>query len=300
MIVVDGRWLLRRHAGCAFPDIIRALGVDARDLFPSNTRRRRPRQRGGRRLRLRRRVRGGALRTEGLPAAPARRAGGHLWNLDGVAPRLSASTPWPAARAPSSPRASRTSTACGRWTCRRRATRAGRASGGPGTAGSSRQRACSAWSSLPMPTRAAGPTGRRSPGRAPTAGSASGSPPARRRQGRVRLRLRRPRPQRPAGRAQGGRAVRSRGRLAGPAGRRGAAERCRRGGHVAAGSAGRRAAARPRRAGHAAAGAGEAGMGRARRLTSAGRGRRRRRAAGRPAGRRRARRCQPRGVRASR
>ena len=36
----DGRWLLKCHAGCAFPNIVRALGVDARDLFPSNGRRR--------------------------------------------------------------------------------------------------------------------------------------------------------------------------------------------------------------------------------------------------------------------
>lgn len=41
----DGRWLLKCHAGCAFGSIIDSLGVEARDLFPSNGHRDRPQRR---------------------------------------------------------------------------------------------------------------------------------------------------------------------------------------------------------------------------------------------------------------
>ena len=85
----DGRWLLKCHAGCAFPNIVRALGVDARDLFPSNS--------NGRRRPQRREVAvydyDGVFEVVRYEPKDFRQRrpdgrGGHLWNLDGVTPRL--------------------------------------------------------------------------------------------------------------------------------------------------------------------------------------------------------------------
>ena len=32
----DGRWLLKCHAGCTFDAVVGALGINPRDLFPTN------------------------------------------------------------------------------------------------------------------------------------------------------------------------------------------------------------------------------------------------------------------------
>ena len=83
----DGRWLLKCHAGCAFPAYVDALGVDVRDIFPSNGRRRSP---------ARREV--AVYDYDGVfevvryePKDRQRRPdgkGGYHWNLKGVTPRL--------------------------------------------------------------------------------------------------------------------------------------------------------------------------------------------------------------------
>ena len=83
----DGRWLLKCHAGCPFDAIVAALGVDARDLFPSNGR-----EPPDRRIVAVYDYDGvfEVVRYDPKDFRQRRRDGrrGYVWNLDGVAPRL--------------------------------------------------------------------------------------------------------------------------------------------------------------------------------------------------------------------
>ena len=84
----DGRWLLKCHAGCTFPSIVGALGIDARDLFPSNGHRRRPQRREAAVYDY-----DGVFEVVRYEPKDFRQRrpdgrGGRLWNLEGVTPRL--------------------------------------------------------------------------------------------------------------------------------------------------------------------------------------------------------------------
>ena len=84
----DGRWLLKCHAGCTFPSIVGALGIDARDLFPSNGHRRRPQRREAAVYDY-----DGVFEVVRYEPKDFRQRrpdgrGGCLWNLEGVTPRL--------------------------------------------------------------------------------------------------------------------------------------------------------------------------------------------------------------------
>ncbi len=85
----DGRWLLKCHAGCSFGAVVGALGVDARDLFPSNGHRRRP---GERRIVAVYDYDGVFEVVRYAPKDFRQRRcdgkGGYVWNLDGISPRL--------------------------------------------------------------------------------------------------------------------------------------------------------------------------------------------------------------------
>ena len=84
----DGRWLLKCHAGCPFDAIVAALGVDARELFASNSREPPP----DRRIVAVYDYDGvfEVVRYAPKDFRQRRRNGrrGYVWNLDGVTPRL--------------------------------------------------------------------------------------------------------------------------------------------------------------------------------------------------------------------
>ena len=84
----DGRWLLKCHAGCAFDAVVGALGIDARDLFPSNGHRRPPARREAAVYDY-----DGVFEVVRYEPKDFRQRrpdgrGGYLWNLDGILPRL--------------------------------------------------------------------------------------------------------------------------------------------------------------------------------------------------------------------
>ncbi len=84
----DGRWLLKCHAGCAFDAVVGALGIDARDLFPSNGHRRPPARREAAVYDY-----DGVFEVVRYEPKDFRQRrpdgrGGYLWNVDGVTPRL--------------------------------------------------------------------------------------------------------------------------------------------------------------------------------------------------------------------
>ena len=250
----DGRWLLKCHAGCTFPSIVGALGIDARDLFPSNGHRRRPQRREAAVYDY-----DGVFEVVRYEPKDFRQRrpdgrGGRLWNLEGVTPRLyrlndltgheraiiaegekDVDRLW-SLDLPATCNAG----GAGQWRPEhteqlkvagvRRVTIVPDADDAGRTHGQTVAQACA---DAGLGVRIAIlPDGAK---------------------GRVRFRLWWSQPPRRAGRAEGGRAVRSRSGLAGPAAGRGAAERCRRGGHVGRGAAGRCASDRPCRAGHASA-----------------------------------------------
>ncbi len=84
----DGRWLLKCHAGCAFGAVVGALGIDARDLFPSNGHRHPPARREAAVYDY-----DGVFEVVRYEPKDFRQRrpdgrGGYLWNLDGITPRL--------------------------------------------------------------------------------------------------------------------------------------------------------------------------------------------------------------------